>query len=295
MRAGGVATAVALCLPLGLLLAGCSMPATMNPVDWWHGLEGGRIAQDRPPPPGVDAPYPNLGTIPAKPVPLDAATRGRIASALLADRANAQYAASLAPLPAAPAAAAAASNVPPPAPAAGETMSASLPAVSAPPSPPKPVAGARAASPPAPGAPAAAGAPMPAVPPAPPPPPALAGIPATTAPTPPPPTPPARPPAPVPAGAPVEVPFVKGSAELTTPARNALRQFALRRAAAAVAVTGYGDAAGSNPDAQTAALPLAWRRAQTISGFLQTAGVPATSLRVTAEAIGHGGVAAIAP
>jgi len=43
---------------LALWLAGCSsFPSSMNPVSWWHDLQGGKIAEERPPPPGADQPY----------------------------------------------------------------------------------------------------------------------------------------------------------------------------------------------------------------------------------------------
>lgn len=62
---GGAAPAAALML---LLLAGCSAtPKAINPVSWWHGLEGGTIAQDRPPPPKANAPYPHIAAAPARP------------------------------------------------------------------------------------------------------------------------------------------------------------------------------------------------------------------------------------
>ena len=44
-------------------------------VDWWHRQQGGVIASERPPPPGVGDPYPNLATVPARPTPTDAASR----------------------------------------------------------------------------------------------------------------------------------------------------------------------------------------------------------------------------
>ena len=83
-----------------LLLGGCtSLPPSINPVEWWHGLQGGKIAEQRPPPPGATDPDPNLATVPPKPDPSNPDMRARIADALIADRANAQYAASQAPLP----------------------------------------------------------------------------------------------------------------------------------------------------------------------------------------------------
>ena len=84
---------------LALLLAGCSsFPASMNPVSWWHDLQGGKIAEERPPPPGADQPYPNLASVPPKPEAPDRAALANIATALIADRTNAQHAAAAAPI-----------------------------------------------------------------------------------------------------------------------------------------------------------------------------------------------------
>ena len=86
----------ALCV---LTLAGCSsFPSSVNPVSWWHGLQGGKIAEERPPPPGADQPYPNLATVPPKPAQPDRAALDNIASALIADRTNAQHVAAEAPI-----------------------------------------------------------------------------------------------------------------------------------------------------------------------------------------------------
>jgi outer membrane protein OmpA-like peptidoglycan-associated protein len=280
-----------------LVQPGCTMPSPTNPVDWWHDLEGGPIAETRPPPPNADAPYPNLASVPARPKANNQSLRGRVASRLLADRASAQYAAATAPLtapqPAAPA---------PPATAApadqSEALGAKLQAASAPPRPaPPPARQAAAAAPSAPITATAAG-PMPPIPASAPPPPVIAGLgaPAITVPTPPPRPPPVVPPPP-PVTAPgtaEAVPFTAGSAVLTPAARTALRQFAQRRGAAPIAVIGYGEAASSAPPDQSAALPLAWERAQAIAGALRAAGVPAGMLRLAAEATGRGGVATIA-
>jgi outer membrane protein OmpA-like peptidoglycan-associated protein len=92
----------------------------------------------------------------------------------------------------------------------------------------------------------------------------------------------------------VGVPFAGGSATLSPAAQVALRQLAQRHGTAAIAVTGYGEAASSEASDQAAALPLAWARAQAIAGALQSDGVPSTLLRLTGEATGRGGVAAIA-
>src|SRR5271166_6152762 len=81
-------------------LAACSsVPDSVNPVAWVHHLEGGAIEQPRPPPPGATQPYPNLASVPDKPVATDPKLRAQIASALIADRTNAQYVASQQPIP----------------------------------------------------------------------------------------------------------------------------------------------------------------------------------------------------
>ena len=68
-------------------LAGCSGGSPLDaPIAWWHQLEGGPIADQRPPPPGASDPFPNLGQIPKRPTPTDPNTRQNIADALSADR-----------------------------------------------------------------------------------------------------------------------------------------------------------------------------------------------------------------
>jgi len=279
-----------------LALASCSMPATMNPVDWWHGLEGGPIAETRPPPPNADDPYGNLASVPTKPKAEAAALRGGVATRLLADRASAKYAEATVPLTTPPAAA---TQKPPAAPAPtgqSDAVGGTLQAATAPP-PAAPTAA--ATSPPAvPGAVATTtgDAPIPQIPATPPAPPVIAGvgIPEITRPSPPPPAPVVRPPSTAATvGTAVTVPFAAGSAELAAPALTALRQLAIRRGSAVIAVTGYGDAASSDPPAQSSAMPLAWARAQSIAGALRAAGVPMTMLRMTAEATGFGGVAVV--
>ncbi len=133
-----------------LLLAGCSSRSSMNPVNWWHSLEGGKIAEQRPPPPGSDDAYPNLGTIPARPTPPDRDALRAISAGLIADRAHAQHMADAAPLPdpsspsASPALFGTGTMAPPPpapsipAPGAAPAASASLSAASAPPPAPTP-------------------------------------------------------------------------------------------------------------------------------------------------------------
>jgi hypothetical protein len=115
LRAGALVGACA-------LLAGCQTMSAMNPVNWWHKEQGGKIAEERPAPPGADDPYPSLSSVPAKPEPPDPAALKKLTDALVADRGNAQYAAQSAPLadPSSPAASPGLFGVgtaPPPAPA----------------------------------------------------------------------------------------------------------------------------------------------------------------------------------
>jgi outer membrane protein OmpA-like peptidoglycan-associated protein len=217
----------------------------MNPVSWWHDLEGGKIAEERPPPPGADQPYPNLASVPPKPAAPDRAALANIASALVADRTNAQHVAAAAPIadPSSPSASPelfGKGTVPPPAPPpppGSQQASATMPAVEAPPAPAAPPAQAsqpasRSETPPPPakapvgdvqstpiappGAtaqPTAQAAAPPSLPAAPPPPPNLPGTPpapAITAAPPPPATAPAAPaPAQVAAATPSSAPAGK--------------------------------------------------------------------------------------
>jgi len=300
-------------LATGWLLAGCSTLSSVNPVNWWHRQEGGKIAEQRPAPPGADQPYPNLSTVPSRPAPPDAEALKKLTASLVADRTNAQHAAQSAPLadPSLPNTSPGlfgVGSVPPPpprsdAPAASATpqasspgssgpttASASMPAVTAPPpsaAPRKPVqsapleaptgaesAPAATASAPPPGA-------QPALPAGPPPRPAAAGA------------PPAEPvvPAPMPAppsGPSATIVFLEGASNLSPPATDEVKAFAGKRGNSTIGVTGYGDAASSDPEAQSAALNLGLSRAQAIVEALKTAGVPGTAIRVSAEASGRG-------
>jgi len=346
---------------LALLLAGCSsLPASINPVSWWHDLQGGKIAEERPPPPGADQPYPNLATVPPKPAQPDRAALTNISNALIADRANAQHIAAAAPiadpsLPSASPGLFGRGTVPPPPPPGSAQASASMAAAEAPPAPatPSPPANGPEAAAPAkapvstvqstplapPGAaqepPAVEAAPPPPLPVSPPPPANLPGV-ASIAPSPAaapalPPAPPAPavpvaaapadvpppPPAPAPeatpasppaapttvaTGAPappsppspantVSVTFVTGSAELPAVGTDTLKQLAGRRGSGIIAVTGFGDAASNEPDAQSAALALGLSRAKAMAAALAAAGVPASAVQVDAAAIGRGGTA----
>jgi outer membrane protein OmpA-like peptidoglycan-associated protein len=305
-------------VPLAVaLLAGCSsVPDAMDPANWWHSLEGGQIADERPPPPNADAPYPSLGSVPARPVVTDAAARGRIAAGLVADRANAQYAGAAGPDPSLPASAPQAfgrGTAPPPAPAASaDNPSATLQAATAPPPPP--------AQPPLPSGPPTPPRPAPigkvaqeplrsppvvpavdaaavAIPAAPPTAPHIAGVdvPAVTVPTPPPVAPPVVPVVAATATpAPVLVSFQPGLSEIAPEAQDALRTLAQHRGTAPLEAVGYGDAAAGDPAAASAALPLALARARAIAAVLMASGVPSALVHVDAEAEGHGGAARVA-
>lgn len=276
----------------GLLLAGCSSMSSLNPVNWWHDFEGGKIAEQRPPLPGSDAASPNLSSVPAKPAPPDRDAMKRLTQGLVSDRENARYSNASNPLPdpsspnASPSLFGAGTLPPPVKPAAPAAASASLQAASAPPSAPE-----QAAAPPSPAprkpvqsAPLATPD-VPPLPTAPPPRATAAPVPVASAPaatTP-------LPAAPQPSGAnDTTVSFDPGSSALTTMTAEAVKQVALQRKGATVALTGYGDATASDPAAQAAALSLAVSRARAVSSALQAAGVPAGSIRMGGEAAGRG-------
>jgi outer membrane protein OmpA-like peptidoglycan-associated protein len=280
-------------------LAGCSSFEDADPVAWWHDLQGGEIAKQRPPPPGSDDPYPNLATVPAKPAAPDPKLRQQVADALVADRGAAQREAAAAPIP--PPTAAPAKPATPAAPAATDApadpnaVTASLNAASAPP-PPKPApphaapagAGPASAGPggaqPASVAPAdvaASFANLPPLPDGPPPQASLPGLDPASA-----------------AGAatrrasePVPVGFLAGSTAMTPAGADLLRVLAATRGAALVSLTGYGEAASKSPDVQAAALSLGLARAQAMAAALTSSGVPAAAVRLEAEASGRGGAA----
>lgn len=298
-------------LSVALLVPACSQIEQANdskltldtPIRWWHDLQGGKIAQVRPPPPGVTDPYPNLGQVPARPVLTDAATRRALAARLASERDRTQREAIQDPLvlPAASVAPARPTVTAPSRPAAppsdpsasvavleAATAPALTPALAAPPTIPEAAAAMPApsapqtAKPPATPAvqPPAEAGPLPDLPAAAPPLPRLGGLPASV-----------NEPA-VPRVAPgVSVAFRPGSATLPAAADAALRELAGRRAGATIAVTAGGDAAGLSAEAQARALPLAFRRTQAMQDVLTAAGVPAAALRIDAAAMGRGGAA----
>ncbi len=315
-----------------LLVGGCSsVPSSINPVSWWHSLQGGAIAEQRPPPPGATDAYPNLATVPPAPTPPNRAAMQQITDQLVADRTNAQHEAAAAPIAdpsspstspglfgagttpppgaapkpgPAPAAGAAGPPAPGQAPAEpppGPVASASMPAAPAP-APPPPAPAAPPAKAPV-GAVSAAPLDAPLAPPGDNPPAETAPLP-TIAAAPPPaptvpgfpvPTPPstdaAPPPPAVLAGNAVTVPFADGSALLPPSASAPLKELAAKRGSSRIAVVGFGEADAATPAAQSTALTLGLARAQAMAAVLTSSGVPAGAVQIDAQAIGHGGSA----
>ena len=301
-------------LPL-MLLSGCSGTGSATsaverangskltqetPLDWWHDLQGGRIAEGRPPPPGATDPYPNLSQVPAKPTLTDPAVRRALTAQLAAERdrtVRQDVQDPIAPVPTAPGGAPAAApgrkaaGTPPAAPAA---PMATLDAATAPPAPPMaaPAPAAQASSKAAPAATATASdapavplasGPLPDLPTDAPATPQLPGLPAST-------FAPATPrPAPL-----TVIAFAQGSAALPDSADPALRELAARRSGGGVEVFAGGDGEGS-PERQEAAIPLGLARARAIQGALVAAGVPMAAIHLEASAPGRTGGARLLP
>lgn len=267
---------------LAPLLSGCAeAPKSLNPVAWWHDIEGGSVAGPHQSVPGEHAPYPNLADVPKAPVFTPAPERESISSALLADRSRAHQEMLLAPIappvkPAAP--------LPATAPPASGQASAALPAAP-PPAAPSPAA--TIPEPPAiaPATTAAGLALLSSIPSAPPPPPAIAGF-----------APPGPPPAPLaaPATRRVALSFAPGSSVLSAADRARLATLATARRNGVIAVEGYGGAASSAADAQAEALRLALARAEVVATALAAAGVPPADLSLGAAASGNGATAHLA-
>jgi hypothetical protein len=131
VQARGVVIA-GLCLVLAL--PGCAeVPNAVNPVSWWHSMEGGEIARGRPPPPNDKQPFPRLTDAPQRPVGMPDWEWQQLSATLAAQRAQATSYAAANPIP-----------VLPPSPAAAATPPAKVPA---PPIPAAAIPGAGAAPP----------------------------------------------------------------------------------------------------------------------------------------------------
>ncbi|WP_043339871.1 hypothetical protein [Belnapia moabensis] len=70
---------------LVLMLGGCSVPKDVNPVGIYCRISGEADA-DRPPPPGMDRPRPNLASVPPRPERPPPEVRDAVSAALAADR-----------------------------------------------------------------------------------------------------------------------------------------------------------------------------------------------------------------
>jgi hypothetical protein len=278
----GLRQGAALAVALSLALAGCERPLN-GAIDLFHDLEGGPIADQRPPPPGVDAPYPNIGTTPARPLAADAAAEQRIGDTLAAQRDAATAAAAADPLKPLPPVA------PPPKPPAADPNENKV-VVDAAPSPP-PLAPAKPdsiAAVPALAAPVESG-PLPDLAAAPPPGPVGFGI---TVP-PPPPTPPIVVKAPEAAPNGVAIAFTPGSFTLPPSANLRLRRYAMAHHNAQFAVTGRGDGGAKDADAQSRAMELGLKRAAAIAVSLGGSGVAPGNIHIRADAAGAGSVATL--
>lgn len=83
-RAGDQARAAVLLVPL--LAGGCAAIHPDLDVPRMVRNAFGAHLEGREPPPGLDQPFPNLATVPARPVPPDRATRTALSEALAQDR-----------------------------------------------------------------------------------------------------------------------------------------------------------------------------------------------------------------
>jgi outer membrane protein OmpA-like peptidoglycan-associated protein len=309
---------------VGLLcVAGCANYHNSGPEAWWHETIGGKISEQRPPPPGDKDPFPNLATVPPKPPPIDTASWNRTTAGLITDRINARQAAAVAPIPTAAAstpapalepaggqnAAAGASLVgatPPPtatgtqaAPSSGASVSTATRAIGGPDvgssggvapvsgQPPQAAAAAPTTSAPFSSAAAAQRVANGQLPPLPTQEPARPAI----APGSPPPAMPLTATPPMPDTGHIggtDVDFDSNSARLNDPALADVRELASIRGDHGIAITGYGDALTSDPLGQSAAVALGLSRAQALATALVAQGVPYAMLRLNAEAAGRG-------
>jgi outer membrane protein OmpA-like peptidoglycan-associated protein len=282
-----------------LLLAGCGTENPLDtPIGWFHDLQGGAIAEQRPPPPGVGLPYPKLVTVPAKPALPGPAYRDSLEEQLAAQRDRTERIAARSPFappdlgpppPAAPAPAAPAGAAP--SAAAAPAASASLPMAD-----PKPAAAtASAAAAPVdspvfivgslPDDPAAR---MPA---APPPPATFENIAAEPLPTPPPPVPPGLPAA----LRGTEILFLPGEAVLRESQMTTLKDIAATRKKQRIAITGLGEAVSDSPDGQAAAIDLGLKRAEAVAQGFASLHVPPGDIILSAYAFGRGATVRLTP
>jgi outer membrane protein OmpA-like peptidoglycan-associated protein len=282
-----------------VLLAGCSGGNPLDtPIGWFHDLQGGAIASQRPPPPGVGLPYPKLVSVPKAPSLPDAAFRDSLQEQLLAQRDRTERIAARSPveppvLEPPPGGAGTAAPKAQLADAAAPAAQASLPMAA-----PAPAATPPAASegPPA-DAPVflvgslpqdTAGAGIPA---APPPPATFEGVPAEPLPAPPPPLPPHLPAA----LRGTEILFLPGEAVLRESQMPTLRTLANARKKQRLDITGLGEAVSDSPDGQAAAIELGLKRAQAVAQAFAALNVPQSAIVLSAYAFGRGATVKLGP
>jgi outer membrane protein OmpA-like peptidoglycan-associated protein len=282
-----------------LFLSACSGENPVaTPVGWWHNLQGGAIASNRPPPPGADLPYPKLGTIPAKPVLPSASVRQTLQTQLSAQRDDTERLAARTPIdtsaipppqPAKPARSPTAPTAPAD-PAAEGAASATMSAADAPPPPP-------AASAPAPAPLHIVGAPidepnLPAIPDAPPDGPKFTAIPTGTAASSKAPTPPAHV-QPPPKG--TIVLFATNGATLPPSQMPTIHDLVNTRGKGTLAIEGHGEAIADTPGAQQSALELGVQRAQSIAAAFGKLHVPPEKITLGATAFGRDAAVRLIP
>ena len=288
--------AMPLTLAAALGLAGCAQNPVLTPVAWWHDLQGGAIAADRPPPPGADQPYPHIYSIPPKPVLPSASFRDTVQTRLAQERDDTERLAARNPIVVTAVPAPPPPPLPPPPGAESTTANATLPAADSPPPPKAAPAVAASDGGPAPGAPLTiAGGPpdeanLPNVPDAPPAPATFEGIPAQPAPTPPPPLP-----AHLGGKGGEAILFRTTDAVLDASQTVTIKDVAAHRGKGSIAVEGHGDAQSDSPPAQEAALDLALKRAQAVAAALEAQRVPPGMIRIAATAFGRGASVADVP
>ncbi|MBB2191419.1 hypothetical protein HLH34_15890 [Gluconacetobacter azotocaptans] len=313
VRAGRAAPTLAL-----LLLAGCGHRDAFDAtLDWWHQYEGGVIAQQRPPPPGIHDPYPAVGLTPTTPpaVP-SAALRQSITENLVEQRNLAhRQAVEIGPLtvtaPGTPPGAAKGGPARPAPPAGPEQPSATLEAAERPPqAAPTPTAPTTSAPPARATRTDEAPAAMPEV--------AMpevgadvggVGGPAVQAAAPPdvaarPPAPPRFPGFAVPEDGALATPerpaydladpqgtrirFLTASDQPVRGQDRPLAELAGQRGTRPIFVHGYGEATSTDPAEQARSMSLALLRAQTVADLLAARGVPANMIHLRAHPFGDG-------
>ena len=299
-------------------LEGCAKnPIVSTPVGWYHGIEGGIIAQPRLPVPGEDQKYPYVGLTPTNAPPLPSLPlRQEITASLAAQRNLSEWQNSINPLPP--------PQIPPPPPqsntnpasapnAANEQSSMAFDAVGTPPTPPtddktgnktddktaeKKPEPTKSVPPKEPVSEGPLAMPalrtriddqqivIPAIPVAPP---AATQFPGISVPD-----DANLPPLQHPAALPIAEPtgtlirFPNGSDTPIAKQEGTVNSVAWHRAGRTIFVHGYGDATSIEPDSQARAVSLAVFRAQAIAKMLIAHNVPPSAIEIRAHAYGHG-------